>query len=74
MKQTQKAKLSCIVCGDSPDEGLHVSGVKFIKGKQEPYDICRSCCLGGGKVSFNDQVEYRKKLWDTVEKKIRERK
>jgi len=66
--------LRCIVCDDSPDEGMHMSGIKFIKGKEEPYNICKACCLGGGNISHNDQVEYRKKLWDKIEKKIRERK
>ena len=74
MKQTEQTKLSCTVCGKSPDEGIHVSGIKFIKGKEEPYNICKMCCLGTGNISYSDQGEYRKKLWDKVEKKIRERK
>ncbi len=69
----KQIKLRCIVCDEIPEEGIHVSGVKFIKGQKEPYNICKSCCLGRGKISFNDQLEYRKHLWEQVEKKIRER-
>ena len=63
----------CIVCNESPEEGIYVFGIKFIKGKEEPYDLCKSCCLGRGKVAYSDQVEYKKNLLETVEKKIRER-
>ena len=65
---------TCIVCEEIPEEGIHVSGIKFFKGKEEPYNLCKPCCLGRGKVAYNDQVEYKKKLLETVDKKIRERR
>jgi hypothetical protein len=64
----------CIVCGELPDDGIHVSGIKFIKGQEEPYNLCKPCCLGRGKVAYSDQVDYKKKLLETVEKKIKERR
>ena len=70
MKQTI---LKCIICNDTPEEGIYVFGIKVIKGKEEPYNLCKSCCLGRGKVAYSDQVEYRRSLLENVEKKIRER-
>lgn len=46
LNKIKKEKLICIICNVSPDEGIHVSGIKFIKGTKEPYNICKPCCLG----------------------------
>lgn len=70
----KKAKLICIICNVSPDEGIHVSGIKFIKGTKEPYNICKSCCLGERNMSFEAQSEYRKQVIEKIEKKILSRR
>ena len=71
MKQEQ---LHCIVCDEIPEDGIHVSGIKFIKGTEEPYNLCKPCCLGRGMVAYSDQVDYKKKLFESVDKRIKERR
>ena len=63
----------CVLCGSSPEEGMHMSGTKFIKGEAMTYQLCYECCMTKDE-DYNEGVPSRKKLWNQVEKKLLELK
>ena len=73
MKKIKDTKSACIICGATPSEPMHLTGIKIIKGVEEPYSLCKACCLHSGKGAYNEATEFRKKLWEQVDKKIAER-
>jgi hypothetical protein len=73
MKKSNAEVNSCILCDEIPEEGMHITGIKYIKGKEEPYGICKKCCYNRGKFDFNTTTEFRKKLWERVEEKLLEK-
>ena len=63
-----KSNQGCILCGDNPQEGMHLSGQRFIKGRAFTYMLCKSCCLHNHE--YNDSGVNRNKLWGMVDKKL----
>lgn len=59
----------CLLCGNIPDEGMHITGQKFIKGDLIPYQLCRSCSLPSSS-SKEDRTTSRNKVWKKVEDKL----
>lgn len=64
----EKSNQGCTLCGDSPKEGMHLSGQRALMGKLCSYMICKSCCLQ--KYEYGDTGINRKVLWDTVDKEL----
>lgn len=56
----------CLLCGKSPEDGMHIVGKKLIKGELMPYQLCRDCCLTS-ESSSDDIASSRKKVWDKLE-------
>jgi len=60
---------SCLLCGNIPDEGMHITGKKVIKGDLMDYQLCKNCCLS--KDEINDiGMPSRKKVQEKVEVKL----
>lgn len=62
-------KKSCLLCGKSPEEGMHISGKKLIKGELMPYQLCRACCLPSDGPT-EDGMPSRRKVWEKVESQL----
>ena len=64
----ENSKQGCILCGENPSEGMHLSGQKLLEGKRYTYMLCKKCCLHNQE--YGEGGVNRKKLWSLVEKKI----
>lgn len=60
----------CLLCGNSPSEGMHITGQKMIKSELMPYQLCKSCCLPPATSSI-DGTLFRKRVWVKVEEKLK---
>lgn len=63
---------ACLLCGGSPEEGMHLVGTKFLKNKPYKYQLCRTCCSKDDDSSAYGGSPSRNKVWDRVEKKLLE--
>lgn len=59
---------TCLLCGSSPKEGMHITGQKKIKETWLPYQLCKECCRIDD--NNNEGQISRKKVWINVEKQL----
>lgn len=59
---------TCLLCENSPEEGMHLTGQKVINKVCFPYQLCKTCCTIDN-IDIDSKIS-RKNVWISVEKKL----